>query len=311
MISVVIPLYNKEKQIRRTLETVLSQTFQDFEIVIVNDGSTDRSVDEVLKIKDERIHIFHQANAGVSAARNRGIEEAKGEYIAFLDADDEWDVNYLQAQTDLLNKYAECKVFACNYYFRNLKNRITLTKINNLPFHETDGILSNYFKVASCSNSPLWTSAVMVSKDAIVSIGGFPVGVKSGEDLLTWARLARKFKIAYTKKCLATFITTPSSNNTSKSEQRFGSEEFVLVELLKLYNDEDDPLKKGHLKAYILRWYKIYCVLCIENKLPKKNILLAIEALKFGGSLKVFIPMIILGTLPADISKKIFLKLRR
>ena len=88
MISVVIPLYNKEKQIARTLQTVLNQTYQNFEIVIVNDGSTDGSVDEVLRISDSRIRLVSQENGGVSAARNRGIDEAKGEYIAFLDADD-------------------------------------------------------------------------------------------------------------------------------------------------------------------------------------------------------------------------------
>lgn len=83
MISVVIPLYNKEKQIKRTLQSVLTQTFQDFEIVIVNDGSTDNSTIEVEKIKDSRIRLIHQENAGVSAARNKGIEEAKYELIAF------------------------------------------------------------------------------------------------------------------------------------------------------------------------------------------------------------------------------------
>ncbi|MQN34111.1 glycosyltransferase family 2 protein [Prevotella copri] len=79
MISVVIPLYNKEKQIAKTLQTVLNQTYQNFEIVIVNDGSTDGSVEEVLRISDSRIRLVNQENGGVSAARNRGIDEAKGE----------------------------------------------------------------------------------------------------------------------------------------------------------------------------------------------------------------------------------------
>ena len=83
MISVVIPLYNKEKQIAKTLQTVLNQTYQNFEIVIVNDGSTDGSVEEVLRISDSRIRLVNQENGGVSAARNRGIDEAKGVYSFF------------------------------------------------------------------------------------------------------------------------------------------------------------------------------------------------------------------------------------
>ena len=94
MISVVIPLYNKEEQIADTLQSIFAQTFQDFEIVIVDDGSTDNSVEEVEKFDDSRIRLIHQTNAGVSAARNRGIEEARGELIAFLDADDEWKPEY-------------------------------------------------------------------------------------------------------------------------------------------------------------------------------------------------------------------------
>ena len=89
IISVVIPLYNKKKQIAYTLQSVFTQTFQDFEIVVVDDGSTDNSVEEVEKFDDSRIRLIHQTNAGVSAARNRGIGEARGELIAFLDADDE------------------------------------------------------------------------------------------------------------------------------------------------------------------------------------------------------------------------------
>ena len=100
MISVVIPLYNKEHQIAETLRSVLEQTFQDFEVVIVDDGSTDKSSEEALKIRDPRIRFVRQENAGVSAARNRGIEEARFDLIAFLDADDRWKPEYLQTQYD-------------------------------------------------------------------------------------------------------------------------------------------------------------------------------------------------------------------
>lgn len=253
MISVVIPLYNKERQIANTLQTVLRQTFQDFEIVIVNDGSTDNSVVEIEKIKDSRIRIIHQENAGVSAARNRGIEEAKYDLIAFLDADDEWKLEYLETQYNLFLKYPECSVFAVNYEFRDSKGNITPTKINKLPFRDEDGILSNYFEVASCSHPPLWTSAVLVSKVAIMNIGGFPIGIKSGEDLLTWARLAVRYKIAYSKIVDAVFILDDSHLIKNKP-LRVHENDKADIEFVKLYN-EYRSIK--FLRFYVSLWFKM------------------------------------------------------
>lgn len=105
MISVVIPLYNKAHTIVNTLNTVFAQTFQDFEVVIVNDGSTDNSVEVIQQhFNDPRIRIIHQKNAGVSAARNKGILESRGEWISFLDGDDEWLPYYLEEVNNAANK---------------------------------------------------------------------------------------------------------------------------------------------------------------------------------------------------------------
>ena len=281
MISVVIPLYNKEKQIAYTLQSVFEQTFQDFEIVVVDDGSTDNSVEEVEKFDDSRIRLIHQTNAGVSAARNRGIEEARGELIAFLDADDEWMPEYLATQSGLYQKYPECNVYACNYEFRDSEGKVTSTIIRKLPFEGEDGILSNYFEVASCSHPPLWTSAVVIKKSAIQAIGGFPLGIKSGEDLLTWARLAVNEKFAYSRKVLSVFIETKSDMNISKAQMRAGSEGQVLVELLLLYDREKNHVLKSQLKKYIIRWYKIYAVIQIEIGQGHKAIKIAYKAIVF------------------------------
>lgn len=308
MISVVIPLYNKEKQIKETLYSVLNQKYQDFEIVIVDDGSTDNSVLEVQKVKDERIRLIHQQNAGVSAARNKGINESRGEFIAFLDADDEWDSNYLSAQYELIEKYHTCDVFATDYCFKNLRGEERNTIIRNVPFDSENGILTNYFRVAATSNPPLWTSAVVVSREAIKQIGGFPVGVKSGEDLLTWARLAAGYKIAYSRRALATFKES-ADDGVGKPIARLGSEEFISNELIRLLDSLSPQLKK-ELKMYISQWYKMWGVILIEANKNHKAFKVAIDGLKWGGSVKHFIPLLVLSIMPKGMARSLFYKIR-
>lgn len=297
MISVIIPLYNKEKYIKQTLATVFAQTVTDYEIVIVDDGSTDGSVEVVKSINDPRIRLIEQPNAGVSAARNRGIEEAKYDLVALLDADDEWKPTYLQTQMDLVRKYPQCDVFCCNYEFKSVEGNVSPTIIRKLPFTGTDGILSNYFEVASCSHPPICSISIMVRKAAIQSVGGFPVGIKSGEDLLTWARLAVKYQIAYSTKVLSTFVNS-CINDNSKPKERFSEEDAVLNGLQKLYLTESNCVVKKQLKCYILRWYKIQCVIMLEIGMGWKCCITAQEALRKGGSAKHFLPLIVLGLLP-------------
>ena len=116
MISIIIPLYNKESRISDTLHSVLQQTEQDFEIVVVNDGSTDHSVQIVNSFRDERIRLFNQENGGPSKARNTGMREANGDWIMFLDADDELTPDALSTFVSLIEKYPKDKCFVCNFY---------------------------------------------------------------------------------------------------------------------------------------------------------------------------------------------------
>lgn len=252
MISVVIPLYNKAGQVAQTLRSVLGQTFGRFEVVIVDDGSTDGSADEARSVHDERIRLVSQQNAGVSAARNRGVAEARYDLIAFLDADDEWKPDYLETQYNLYCKYPECSIFACNYEFRNADGRVTPTILRKLPFAGEYGILSNYFEVACCSHPPLWTSAVMVRKQALQAVGGFPVGVRSGEDLLTWARLAVKGQIAFSRRAVVTFMVE-GYEVTEKPKRVPAENDVVGRELRRLLKNN---AKKG-LRQYNSHWHKM------------------------------------------------------
>jgi len=253
MISIVIPLYNKEKQIAHTLQSVFNQTFQDYEIVIVNDGSTDNSVEIVKQIKDSRIRLIEQSNQGVSVARNTGIKEAKYDYVALLDADDEWKPTYLETQVDLINSFPKCSVYACGYEFKQ-RDTIKPLILKKMPFEGEKGILDNYFEVASCSHPPLWTSAVVVQKEAFLSIRGFPVGIKSGEDLLTWARLAVKYKIAYSLKREVYFVISSSESYDSLPSR---SPEYPdkVGEQLKKLSLEYPAIKE--IRRYLALWHKM------------------------------------------------------
>ena len=304
MISVVIPLYNKEKQIRATLEFVLTQSYQDFEVIIVDDGSTDRSIEEASAVNDPRIRLIHQENAGVSAARNRGIEEARGEYIAFLDADDRWKPEYLQTQYELTLQYPECSVFACNYEFVDAQGQVRSTIIRKLLFADEHGALSNYFEVASSSNPPLWTSAVMVRKEAIQSIGGFPLGIKSGEDLLTWARLACQYMIAYSKRTLAQFIFDHSVFNDDQRLRMPESTDLVGAQLKILWQENDSI---PGLKKYIALWHKMRARIFMDKGKRWASIQECIRSLGWSISLKVA-GFIVLNLLPKRIRNDVMKK---
>ncbi len=296
MISVVIPLYNKERRVANTLRTVLSQTYQDFEIVIINDGSTDGSIAEVEKFSEPRIRLITQPNAGVSAARNRGIEEAHGEHIALLDADDEWHPDYLATQASLVREYSECCVFAVNYKFMNPNGTETSTIIRNLPFTGEHGILSNYFEVASASHPPLWTSAVVVRKTAIQSIGGFPVGIKSGEDLLTWARLACRYEIAYSTTPLATF-NVEGYDVREKPKRVPAENDIVGAELEKLA----EKFHPAGIRKYISHWLKMRSSVYMRLGMRRESISEAWTGLRFNPANYKLLAFIALNLLPSKL----------
>lgn len=294
MISIVIPLYNKEHSIATTLQTVLAQTWQDFEIVIVDDGSTDGSVDIVKGIKDSRIRIFRQANAGVSAARNLGIEKAQSELIAFLDADDEWKPDYLSTQMSLVEKYPQCDVFATCYETLSDNCLANPAIVRKLHFLNSDGILNNYFLVASHSQPPLFTSAIMIRRTALQAVGGFPVGIISGEDLLTWARLASRGQIAYNIIPKVTFIIE-GYEVTSKPKRSNDEDDFVGRELVKLRNTYHPP----YINHYISHWHKMRSSVFMRQSRRIKSIKEAIKGLWYNPFNYKLLFYIILNLLPS------------
>ncbi len=302
-VSVVMPLFNKEKDVARAIRSVLGQTVSNFELIVVNDGSTDEGPKIVQSFPDPRIRLVDQQNAGVSAARNRGIEEAKSGLIAFLDADDEWLPDFLETINRLQSRLSSCSLFATNYLYRNIDGSFVPTVIRGLPAAQWEGILENYFKVASKSDPPVWSSAVAVTKDAITSIGGFPGGVTAGEDLLTWARLASRYKIAYSTQPAAVFYLRESLwGHPTRTPDAV---DIVGRELEQMLNHEADNKITG-LKEYIARWHQMRASVYLRLGKRKEAIY---EVSKIAGHsrkcLKLYV-FIILALMPKNICGHVF-----
>lgn len=294
-ISVVIPLYNKAESVGRTLESVLSQTFIGFEVIVVDDGSTDGSVRAVMAVADARIRVVAQKNSGVAVARNRGIAEARGEFIALLDADDEWMPDYLSTQYALAQKYPDCAVFATNYMFKKSTGVVTHTRLRCMPFGGADGVLTNYFEVASRSHPPLWTSAVMLRRHAIESVGRFPVGVRSGEDLLTWARLAVCYKIAFSYKICACYNLGRGYDYSNQPPRRQDSGDPVGKGLKQLYTDYSDV---SDLRHYISHWHKMRASVAIRYGERMETFVDVVKSLWYNPFNYKVIPFAVLACLP-------------
>jgi glycosyltransferase involved in cell wall biosynthesis len=196
-VSVIIPLYNRGEYIKRAIDSVLSQTYQNFEIIIIDDGSTDGSSDVVKRFPDTRIRLLSQENQGVSAARNKGAGNASSDFLAFLDADDEWLPDHLETLLRLRNKYPFAGAYTTAYKILEPDGKIRSARYNALLENQEEGIIPDFFKSAALGDSPLNSSSVGIPKIIFNEFGGFLSGVPMGEDTDLWIRIALKYRIAF------------------------------------------------------------------------------------------------------------------
>lgn len=210
MFSVVIPLYNKAQSITATLNSVLAQSFVDFEIILVNDGSTDGSLDVARKIQDSRIKIINKENGGVSSARNRGIKDATYEWITFLDGDDLWTKKHLETLRNMILKYPNDKAFCTSF----IRSTYTGTQKN---IDEID-IIENYF-VEALKSHFFWTSVACLNKSVFTKIGYFKEFLSRGEDLELWARIGREYRIIRSKEITGIYVQD-AENKASFSKDK-------------------------------------------------------------------------------------------
>ena len=198
--SVVIPLYNKGPYIRKALESVYDQSFKDFELIVVDDGSSDNSffvAKESLKDCSVKYKLLHQDNSGVSIARNNGVAASQGEYICFLDADDWWASTFLERIDWLIREYPDAGIYGTNYYY--VKNNKQIVCVSNTETGYIDYCKVYYEQFAM----PLTSISVAINRVIFNEFGGFRPTLKLGEDFDLWIRIALKYKVAFLNEALA------------------------------------------------------------------------------------------------------------
>lgn len=204
--SVIIPLYQKAPYIERCLDSVAAQTLADYEVIVVDDGSTDGGGDLVRARHDPRLRVIRQENAGEGAARNRGIAEATGAWVALLDADDEWRPSFLEATLEVaVTNQDLVAVFA---------NILDARSQQPLLQSHGSGLVPDYFDFVMANRGLGMTSmATLARRDALQTCGGFREGVRLGEDHDAFARLAWEGRVAYLAEALAVYHSgTPGSS---------------------------------------------------------------------------------------------------
>ncbi len=247
-VSVVIPLYNSELYIQRAVTSVLNQTVQDFEIIVVDDGSADASYQTVLEIKDPRLTVIHQENRGSSVARNTGIEHASASLIAFLDSDDEWKPDHLEKMLGLVSQFPDCVLYAAGYETLRYDGSIWHSK-DMFPV-DWAGILPDYYKVMA--SFPFITSSVIVKKAVLTEVGGFPPGIKFGQDFAAWLRCSFVGKFAYINQPLAIIHRDVTTSSTKRFDRR--QEPYPIILLRQLLKDHAIPLEsRQYVLDYIAR----------------------------------------------------------
>lgn len=253
MFSVIIPLYNKASYIEKAIRSVAAQTCRDFELIIIDDGSTDDGLEKLRVLSFElretrpeffcKIKIIEQKNQGVSITRNNGVKLAQYDYIAFLDADDWWTTTYLEEVKNLIVQYSEAGIYASSYY--KVKNGKHIQANIGVGEGFQQGLI-NYFQVyAKTLWMPLWTGATVIKKNVFHENNGFKPTLKLGEDFDLWVRVALKYPVAFLNKPLAYYNQDVEQANRAIGTKLHKPQEHMLFALKELYETEkpDSDLK--------------------------------------------------------------------
>lgn len=254
MFSIIIPVYNGEKFIEDAVNSVFEQTYNDWEMVIVNDGSKDNTAEVLKKYEsDSRIRIIHKENGGVSSARNLAISESKGSHIVFLDADDVWHNNHLEIMNKLINQYPDAGLYG-TYTRTELVNGDILEECNFFKDKPENVYLEDFFEAYYNDKTAKMFTVITTcfSREALNIAGLFPVGCAIGEDLELSLRVAAYFPVVLSKKPTATY---KKANSTATKDISFDPDWKFFDTVNELYLDTRiNKTKKDNLRK-IMQWF--------------------------------------------------------
>ena len=283
--SIVIPLYNKVHSIADTVASVLSQQLCDFELIIVDDGSTDGSAQMVERIRDDRIRLIKKENGGVSSARNTGIGLATASHIAFLDADDRWLPSFLEDMHALTRDFPDAGIYGAAYWCQT--QDVHVRENVGLP-EDFRGCIPSYFDQA-VRHFLFWTSAVVIKKTALRQTGGFNENISFGEDLDLWFRLALEHPAAFCNKPLAIY-NKDAENRAMLRKQPYQTNLVAHLEKFKRFEDTHADFRKFINLFRCIQLYELFHAPDITPELIRKY-QLSIEKQDLPLKYKVFLSM--------------------
>lgn len=284
MFSIIVPLYNKKEYVLKTITSILTQTFREFELIIIDDGSTDGSLDIVRKIDYNNIDIkiVHQENCGVSATKNLGASLAKFDFITFLDSDDFWESCFLKEMCSMIKEFPNVAIWSSSYYI--VKNSLKKKAKIGLPDDFSKGYI-NYFNVyAENLIMPIWTGATIIKKDVFFSVGMFNPVLKLGEDFDLWIKINLKYKTAFLNKPLSNYNQDVEIINRAIGFKFYKPDEHVLF-----YDYSKAENASLNILLEKLRIYALYPYYIFEKNKNQVNYLInniSNSHLKFEDNLK-------------------------
>lgn len=292
MFSVIIPLYNKAPYVAKAIESVLGQTYRDFEVIVIDDGSTDQSLEVAKTFENKSITIVSQPNSGVSTARNNGVKLAKHPYICFLDADDWWHPTFLEEMKRLITDFPDAGIYGSGYYIvKNGQERIAPIGV---PQGFERGIIDYCEVYAKTLCMPLTSISVVIPKHIFDEEKGFKSQLKFGEDFDLWIRIALKHKVILVNKPLAYYNQDVDVNNRGVAVHKIYSPvNHFIFNLDYLYDNEKNnhrlKILLDKLRVYILLKYRMQRAFPKEYSAEIKKVDFSVQPL--GVRLQYYLPV--------------------